>query len=52
MRDPVLSVRDAVMNETEDIPASIRFIFKDETPMNRYVVVTSAREREPSRIRR
>ena len=42
MRDPVLSVRDAVMNETEDIPASIRFIFKDKTPMNRYVVVTSA----------
>ena len=52
MRDPVLSVQNAAMNETEDIPASIRFIFKDETPMNRYVVVTSAREREPSRVRR
>ena len=31
MRDPVLSVQDAVMNETEDIPVSIRFIFKDKT---------------------
>lgn len=48
MRDPVLSVQNAVMNETEDIPASIRFIFKGETPMNRYVVVTVPGRENPA----
>lgn len=30
MRGPVLSVGDAVMNKTEDLPAPVKLMFKDE----------------------